>query len=205
MLSIVASQIFRDTLDVVVVTDYDPTTLERARENHASTLEVLHGIGVQQTIQTEFRRLEWGSKLDWQQIAKCLGSCRSKELHKDKKSPSATSSQACFDLVLGSDLIDRAEVVEPLFCTVNAAIGRKNNMSNHFTTTNGTFLLAQSFAFSEETETEINRVCNQFQLVRRVLHDKYTDPIGLGGCNEEKQRISPRSYTKIQEFRRILD
>ncbi len=205
ILSIVASQIFRDTLDVVVVTDHDPTTLERARENHESTFEVLHGIGAQQTIRTEFLPLEWGSQSEWEQVANCLGSFRLEDSRDDKQRPPTTGSQTCFDLVLGSDLIDRAEVVDPLFCTINSALGRMTDTNNHYGTANGAFLLAQSFAYDAETEAEIDRVCNRFQLVRRVLYDKYMDPNDLGGCNGENPRISPRAYAKIQEFRRIQD
>lgn len=205
ILSIVASQIFRDTLDVVVVTDHDPTTLERARENHASTFEVLHGIGAQQTIRTEFLQLEWGSQLEWEQVVHCLGSFRLEESREDKQRSSTTSGQPSFDLVLGSDLIDRVEVVEPLFSTINSALGRMTDTNNHYGTANGAFLLAQSFAYDAETETEINRVCNRFQLVRRVLHDKYMDPNGPGDCNEKNPRTSTRAYSKIQEFRRLQD
>ena len=204
ILSIVASQVFRGTLEVLVVTDYDHTTLERARENYSSTLEVLHGMGRQQTIQTEFFPLEWGSQSDWQQIIDSLNSSETEELFEEKDRAPLTKN-ACFDMVLGSDLIDRAEVVEPLLSTVNTALRAKSNTGIHSSTEDGVFLLTQSFAYDAETEAEIKRVCNRFQLVRRVLHEKHLHSDNLARYYGGSQVISRQTYTKIQEFRRRID
>ncbi len=197
--SIVAAQLFEETLEVVVVTDHDPTALKRANENWESSLAE-HGRfcdGV--NIRTKFFELEWGSKRDWKNLMECL-STESRETRQ-------METPISFDLVLGSDLIDRKEVVEPLFSTVNAALGKNSviDIDNGQTANDyGVFLLSQSFAYDFETEAEIDRVCERVGLVRRIIDKELQvlndDETSLS--TDEKASVTSTNFGRIQTFGR---
>ena len=221
ILSIVASQIFGDTLEVVVVTDHDPSTLERARENHQTTMTTIRRStsGANPTksaaVRTEFLDLEWGSLSEWQSLQKCLHT-HENELAPHRQGRQSQLQEECFfDLILGSDLIDCMEVVEPLFWTVDAALEKhnrsnKNENSTRATATpmakatptpTGVFLVSQSFGYDSETEAAIDRACGRFGFVRRVLvPHKFVVP---GGSTGGSNGVSFSDSTKIQEFRRL--
>ena len=177
ILSIVAAQNYCPKF--VVVTDHDPTALNRARENWKSSLveqKRFVGGGDSQKMISEFLQLEWGR--DCQSVVKnCLGSSK----------PTLPTQ---FDLILGGDLIDRAEIVEPLFCTVDASLNKQ-----------GIFLLSQSFVYDSETEAEIDRLCIRFRLVRRLLAQNDGFPYSRNSSNDGDST----NFCKIQEFRRRFD
>jgi hypothetical protein len=245
--SIVASQVFGDTLETLVVTDRDQTTLERARENYqrsmeearrcsrgettirlelentapfctrgsASTTTTTTAFAVAPPIRTEFLVLRWGSESDWQRLGECLNINETREPQKRKQPPPPPQKQGFFDLVVGSDLIDCVETVEPLFHTIARALksGNNNNINNSNDSNNNNnnthgrsrCLLSQSFAYDSETEDEIDAACDRFRLERRVLADERLVPMlprrngrssSTGGSN------GAASTMKIQEFRR---
>lgn len=170
ILSIVAAQ--THCPKIVVVTDHDPTALERAKDNWESSLvEQRRFVGGESTnMITEFLQLEWGR--GWPKVNNCLGK------------PTLPTLPTQFDLILGADLIDRKEIVEPLFCTMDTALQD-----------NGVFLLSQSFVYDSETEDEIDRICKRFRLGRRLLaqNDEIPHPSNDGPST---------NFVKIQQFRR---
>ena len=274
--SIVASQVFGDTLERMVVTDRDPTALERARENHQRSMEdatrrrcgsrrggspeptrirrlelelvnenttacggpppLCIGESAMNTntntnttafafaaaapppIRTEFLVLRWGSESDWQRLGECMNTNEAQESQtqtRDQEPP--PKNQGFFDLVVGSDLIDCVETVDPLFHTIDRALKSGNSNSdneynndndneynnNHNTHGRSRCLLSQSFAYDSETEDEIDAACDRFRLERRVLADTHLVPTppkrnghSTGGRN------GATSTMTIQEFRR---
>jgi predicted nicotinamide N-methyase len=180
--SLCAIQLFQDTLEYLVVTDRDLSTLERARDSYETTMMELYEdaeteegqesvVNEISSILVEFLPLTWGKeKQQWKELQK--------RLHLDHSILKA-NSQVCFDLVLGSDLIHSFDVVEPLLQTAKMAMTKSDGDIPA-----GRFLLSQSFAFDADTEKEIGRVCNALQLSRRTVEDN----LSIDG-------------SKIQEFR----
>jgi len=199
IVSLAALQLFVPTLELLVVTDHDRSTLERAEENYETTMSELIDCFSNDTtvkektttpkvssVRTEFLCLNWGSETDRRKLANCLN-------HKQRQ------QRATFDLVLGSDLIDCVEVVEPLFRTIESVIMRGDDGGDDDNDTDtdndapfSRCLLSQSFAYDLEVENEIDRVCDEFQLQRRILVDSLTTPETIKGGGAV--------MTKIQEF-----
>jgi predicted nicotinamide N-methyase len=159
--ALTALQCWQPTLQCVVVTDHDPGTLQRARDNHESTIESIMDAAtseesLEQTINSlasipvEFREYSWGT--DPAPLTAVLGE------HVNVKA--CDPSPTWFDLILGSDLIYDTAVVEPLFTTVAPLMARTSR-----------FLLSQSFVYETVTEEEIQRVCELFGLTRTILLD----------------------------------
>lgn len=150
--SLAALQLFLNTLKCIVVTDHDPGTLKRARDNRASTLRELRERRGERfakeasSVPMLFQSLSWGDNDDAMRV---LDSLRS-----------TGSTTAAFDWILGSDLVYCVDVVEPLLKTVSLLL-EMNDSSK--------FLLAQSFGFDDETEDAIDRTCDQFGLQRTIL------------------------------------
>jgi predicted nicotinamide N-methyase len=158
--SLAALQIWQDVLQCLVVTDHDPGTLERACDNHESTLQELldssltdealnSAINDLGSIPVFFQGLEWGKQDALLSIREIL------QEHTNTR-------KGCFDVVLGSDLIYCLQVVEPLFQTVADLM----TLGQH-----SVFILTQSFAYEEETEGEIDRVCEELGLLRSLISD----------------------------------
>ncbi|KAL7581049.1 hypothetical protein ACA910_005852 [Epithemia clementina (nom. ined.)] len=180
--SCVAWQLWANTLQCMVLTDHDPGTLERARNNHETTLENLldknclteddmHAtINHLGSIPTHFEILEWGC-------------AREAESIQDWVVEHSIPSQRSADYILGSDLIYDAAVVEPLFQTVQQLLGGNHNTTNnnganhnknYNNSTVGRFLLAQSFVYNKATEQEIDRCCQEMGFCRNILlEDKH--------------------------------
>jgi predicted nicotinamide N-methyase len=159
LVSLTALQLFEPSLRSVVITDHDPGTLERARDNYETTLEELYEraeteeeqmriINELNNIPMTFESLEWGKES--KQLVKALSN--------HMKSPPT------FDLILGSDLIYCVEVVEPLFVTAAQFLCDENPKA--------TFLLSQSFAYDDASEEEMDRLCDKLQLTRTILQDE---------------------------------
>mmetsp|Transcript_6704 Transcript_6704/g.18780 ORF Transcript_6704/g.18780 Transcript_6704/m.18780 type:complete len:333 (+) Transcript_6704:219-1217(+) len=173
LVSIAAWQLWATSLQCLIVTDHDPSTLERARNNHETTLEELldshhcaneddefttiNNIG---SIPTHFEQLDWNhGQYDVKYV---------QELIMEHSVPAQTKA----DTVLGSDLIYHASVVEPLFQTAVLLLmggGVNDKKTNTTTASRGRFLLSQSFAYDGETELEIERCCHELGLTRTVL------------------------------------
>uniref|UniRef100_A0A7S2YFJ5 Calmodulin-lysine N-methyltransferase n=1 Tax=Entomoneis paludosa TaxID=265537 RepID=A0A7S2YFJ5_9STRA len=147
-------------MQCVMVSDHDVSTLERARNNHETTLEnlldttctteddlnaTINSVG---SIPLCFESLEWGNSQDLRLV-------------QDAIAEHSVPRQRHADLILGSDVIYDTSVVEPLLRTVQALLGG-----------NGRFLLAQSFAFDQETEVEMDRCCEEMGLKRTIVLDE---------------------------------
>mmetsp|Transcript_6780 Transcript_6780/g.8786 ORF Transcript_6780/g.8786 Transcript_6780/m.8786 type:complete len:318 (-) Transcript_6780:180-1133(-) len=159
--SCTAWQLWAQALQCLVVTDHDPGTLERARNNHETTLEdlldkesseddlnaTINNIG---SIPTCFEPLEWGSARDLQAV-------------QDLIAEHSVPMQHHANYVLGSDLIYDITVVEPLLVTAHTLLKDGGH---------GVFLLAQSFTFDEETEIEIERCCQELGFSRKTVMEE---------------------------------
>ena len=266
--SIVASQVFGNTLATLVVTDRDPTAVERARENHQRSMKdaarrqggkpesarirrrenenelenentaACGGVPPIRTgestintnatafafaaapppIRTEFLVLRWGSESDWQRLGECMNTNGPREpqtLMQTRDQEAPPNKQGFFDLVVGSDLIDCVETVEPLFHTIDRALKSGNSSISsdsehtvnnvHVNNTHGRSrcLLSQSFAYDSETEDEIDAACDRFHLERRILADTRlvpTPPKRNGHSTGESNGAT--STMTIQEFQR---
>jgi predicted nicotinamide N-methyase len=152
--SIVALQLFSNTLECVIVTDHDPGTLQRARDNRTSTLEELQekcgtaAVEKISSIPVFFESLSWGDKDGAERLLDLL--------------TSTTHTKKGFEWILGSDLIYCREVVEPLIQTASLLLDK---------TMVSKFLLSQSFPYDDETEQEIDTSCNKLGLKRKILLD----------------------------------
>jgi predicted nicotinamide N-methyase len=152
--SLVALQLFSNSLSCVIVTDHDPGTLQRARDNRTSTLEELQekcgtaAVEKISSIPVLFEALSWGDKDGAKQLLDLL--------------KSTTHMTKAFDWILGSDLIYCQEVVEPLLRTASLLLDK---------TMYSKFLLAQSFPFDDKTEQEIDTTCDKLGLQRTMLLD----------------------------------
>jgi predicted nicotinamide N-methyase len=171
--SLCALQVFQDSLEFLVATDHDYRTLERARDNYETTMMELYEdaqteegqesvVNDISSILVEFLPLKWGpGKRQWKDLQR--------RLHQDHPTLK-TGTQITFDLILGSDLIHSVDMVEPLLQTANMALNKTSETSQTGSIA-GRFILSQSFAFDAETESEINRVCDNFQLSRIIVQD----------------------------------
>jgi predicted nicotinamide N-methyase len=157
--SLTALQVWQPTLQCIVVTDHDAGVLERALENHESTLDAIYNSTVSEdgldsainsvgSIPVLFERLEWGDDGSLVSI-------------RDQLLEHTTSGCDTVHVVLGSDLIYCVEVVEPLFQTAT-------NLMNKAT---GRFLLSQSFGYDDATEETIDRICERMHLKRTILEE----------------------------------
>ncbi|KAL3894680.1 MAG: hypothetical protein SGARI_007664, partial [Bacillariaceae sp.] len=162
--SLCVLQIYQESLEFMVVTDGDHGTIERARDNYETTMMELYEhadteedkesvINEISSILVEFMPLKWGKENQLRDMQR-----RVVQDHAVlEKEPPIT-----FDLILGSDLIYSLDVVEPLLKTAKLALKKGNNAR---------FLLAQSFAFEDEVEEEVERACKQLLLRRRLVED----------------------------------
>lgn len=163
LVSLVALQLYEEHVQQLVVTDHDPGTLERARDNHEETLEELYEraeteeeqfqvINRLGSIPVAFESLEWGRAEGAKQIKNLL-------VDNNLEPP-------LFDLVLGSDLIYCTDVVEPLLTTASMFMNKVGAAK---------FLLSQSFVYDQATEDAIDEVCADLKLERIVHEDKLTE------------------------------
>jgi predicted nicotinamide N-methyase len=198
--SLAALQLWQDTIQCLCVTDHDPGTLVRARDNLETTLQLLledcnddddcdeqlnAAINNIASIPVLFETLEWGDittvdtmihNLIQEHLPSSILSSNEGQNQGNLGSfanDSAKTLPAYIDIVLGSDLIYCMEVVRPLFCTATQLMGHT-----------GRFILAQSFLYDDSTEKEIDRVCNLFNLRRRIAVDFASDTLGSGRIQE---------------------
>jgi predicted nicotinamide N-methyase len=179
--SLTALQLWHDTLQCVVVTDHDPGTLVRARDNLETTVQHIiepdHGtrnrtgtgtdsdddaddehlnsaINSIASIPVLFESLEWGDQ-------GAVSTILQNQMQEHMMTSYSTATAISVDVVLGSDLIYCADVVEPLLQTARQLMG-----------STGCFLLSQSFVYESATETEIDRVCKTLGLTRTIHVDE---------------------------------
>jgi predicted nicotinamide N-methyase len=163
--SLTALQIWQGSLQCVCVTDHDPGTLERACDNHETTLQELLDARVTEedlnaainnlgSIPVVFEALEWSSD----STDSNSGTAAIREMLQEH----TTENQVRFDLVLGSDLIYCLDVVKPLLTTAADLLAFKED---------SVFVLTQSFLYDDDTEEEIDRVCVNLGLTRSLISD----------------------------------
>ena len=144
--------LFQNKISSIVFTDHDPGTLDRARENHTNTLEILKASSKSNcdeskneisanTVPVIFEQLTWG---DLEGISRLR-----------------TGTSDGFDLILGSDLIYCEEVVKPLLITAAELMSKTKKSS--------AMIMTQSFSYEYETEEAIDNACNDLSLVRTIL------------------------------------
>jgi predicted nicotinamide N-methyase len=193
LLSLTVLQIMQESLQCVVVTDHDPGTLARATDNYETTLEDLFEststeeeqldcINGLASIPIMFECYEWGDLERAQQLATVAGDHSSplgvmdhaaqqsqervsaqtiaSQLDVPTGNPKHDAERNIFDLLLGSDLLYCKEVVKPLLESVS-----------YLMTMGGSFLLAQSFTYDEETEQLIDETCGHLNLQRITLKE----------------------------------
>jgi predicted nicotinamide N-methyase len=194
LVSLTALQLWQNSLQCLVVTDHDPNTLARARDNLESTMQALimdaaaeddidddnnnnnndendqHLNGIINSlasIPVAFESLEWGDDRAIQGV-----------LRNQIREHSQFAQAA--HLILGSDLIDNDDditVVEPLLRTAHALMAPAT----------GCFLLCQSIPLSPDVEDEIVRVCTNLHLQRRVLDENRHN----SGCRIDEFSYQP--------------
>lgn len=147
LVSLVALQIFTN-IKYGVITDHDPGTLQRAKDNYEATFNDSMGAEYKkEDRRIEFIDLEWGDTKSANNLIQ-----------------HSLSSASGFDLVLGSDLIYCREVVYPLLLTASCLM--KSNSKNN---NDSKFLLSQSFSYDDDTEKEIDNACVQLGLLRSII------------------------------------
>ncbi len=179
--SLVSLQLFTKSLKCVVVTDHDPGTLKRAQDNYDSTLEDLQSEESNENYPVDiasvpvlWEALSWGdAEASKELLSRVNREFLYKTIDNENDSNDNHATTACFDFVLGSDLIYCFEVIQPLFETAFELM-----------IPGGRFLLSQSFPFDDESEHEIDSVCNRFGLSRKILSDSLT-----GSSQNEGVRI----------------
>jgi Lysine methyltransferase len=232
LVSLTALQLWQDSLQCVVVSDHDPGTLERARNNYESTLQKLmdasndveqewmdtiNNIG---SIPVVFESLAWSCRYDDDdedaaRIRVLL------EEHTNAKEDSAA------DVILGSDLIYDIHVVEPLLTTAARFLSKKKRQPSTAAASSTTsscsggvgggacFLLSQSFAYDNATEQKIDATCQKLGLQRQILweeqdekdeHDqeKQVDEDGDDASDMDKKNKSMPS-TPLSAMKRIQE
>lgn len=162
-------------------TDHDPGTLTRSEENYDATLKAVKSCCRAETISsilTLFEPLRWGDADD-ALIIKA-------EALKAHNIPENEKTQVTFDLVLGSDLIYCLEIVRPLLLTALDMMsatahehGRSGSSKRSGIPGPSFFVLAQSFPYDEDTEEEIDNVCNEVGLTRSVVADALEQEEGV--------------------------
>lgn len=174
--SLTALQVWQETLQCILVTDHDPGTLARARDNYKLTLEeenitsekTIHGKDIKTAVRSFASVPLFFEPLEWEK-SKQQGDACLKILQEHMKNANSREgggdpncSEAATVVILGSDLIYAANVVRPLFETASRFVGKFGNCR---------FLLSQSFLYDETTEAEIDQVCKELAWQRQILRD----------------------------------
>lgn len=171
--SLALLQLWQRYLQCVIVTDHDPGTLARARDNYETTLaaivnssltedELNSAINDIASIPVCFEPLEWGNANT--DIAGLL------VVHTNELLPQC-------DLVIGSDVIYSHDVVLPLFQSAASLLKPDG----------GKFLLSQSFSYDDDTEAAIEDACRELGFKRTILQE------------EKELRIQEFSYVPNSE------
>lgn len=165
--SLVALQVFVESLQCVVITDHDPGTLKRARDNYDLTMEQqlqIEEVTRVASIPVLYEILSWG---DVEACQTLLAKVQQELLSQPTGDQSDNSNNnhnsnhnSAFDLLLGSDLIYCRDVIRPLFETASTLL-----------LPGGTFWLSQSFPFDDESEQEIDAMCERFGWTRTIVTD----------------------------------
>jgi Lysine methyltransferase len=186
LISLTALQLWQDSLQCVVVTDHDPGTLERARNNYESTLQkimvtaanddvdqdgmdTINDIG---SIPVVFESLAWSCQHDNDDDGEAARIRVLLEEH-------TNAEDSAVDVILGSDLIYDIHVVEPLLTTAARFLSKKKRQQSASSSCGSgggaCFLLSQSFAYDNATEQEIDATCQKLGLQRKILWQDQDD------------------------------
>lgn len=171
--SLTALQALQTSLQAVVISDHDPGTLERARDNYESTLEQIMDSMVSEeeldtainslaSIPVEFCDYAWGEPVS--------GLVRVLEEH--LTASVKTNTFPSFDLILASDVVYGLNTVGPLVKTIAEVLGGPNSSR---------CLLSQSFKYSADLEEAMNEQCRHYGLVRSTIFED------TGGSNRIQQ------------------
>lgn len=207
-----------DTVQCLVFSDHDPGTLERAQENYEATEAYLQENGSSssnnrnssgQRRRTHLSKEEdivWFEPLRWgdrDAVLQILERTRQKgwdsgESSEEISTIAITGGDDClptaeelgFDLVLGSDLVYCKDVVKPLFTSAALLMSK---------TSAAVFLMTQSFAYEDETEEEIDRMCKKLSLKREILRDDLGKDChnNLAGVRVQKYTYATSSYQHL--------
>ena len=221
LVSLAALQLYAQSLEYLVISDRDPTVLERARSSYETTLDDLYNDVDQirrgentrmdlsldcdmnlKSIPVIFECSEWGHRersfsISSPELKKVLQAIKGK----NQTSGALANTITSIDLILGSDLIDCIQVVEPLLTT-----------AAHLMHGRSIFVLSSSFAYEQDVEQKIQDMCNQLNLERSVLIDGFS-PRPSGGSassyhkgNPEQLRAVKRAEDnfRIQEFKQNI-
>jgi predicted nicotinamide N-methyase len=176
--SLAALQIWQPTVQVVLVTDHDASVLDRARDNYETTVQAFVDdaakndqdlnavINELASIPVCFEELSWGQHLYHERVHALL------QEHVVASDATTANVKGTIDLVLGTDLLYDAMVVRPLLDAFVSLGGER-------------FLLAQSFAYDDETEREIDKACHDLCLTRTILYD-------------EREEMRIQEFVKVQ-------
>ena len=185
--SLVALQLWKDSLQCVVVTDKDTGVLVRACDNLETTIQhivdsvedksdddelnmAINGVA---SIPVLFESLKWGDSDSIRHVLNTIEEHTEPATlteYEDSLPPSMSSVASLnhsltgtsgVDLVLGSDLIlDDSSLVETLVRTAAELMALT-----------GRFLLAQSISLESVIEEELDRVCRELSLQRTVVFE----------------------------------
>ena len=184
--TLVALQVWQRSVQCLIVTDHDATVLQRAVDNHESTLEAILNASLSDnelntaincvgSIPVLFEKLEWEHAITATSAAAAATTTTTTTSDSSSKTATATNNRFqsireqllehtnsqtdTVDVVLGSDLIYHISVVAPLLETAAQVMHPVH----------GRFWLAQSFAYDGDVEQEIDTVCQRLGLVRTIL------------------------------------
>jgi predicted nicotinamide N-methyase len=157
LVSLCAHQVFTDST-LLVVTDHDPGTLKRAKSNFES---IKNNKVTNKVARVLFEDLSWcDSTTYFQNFLNRLQA----ESNDCFEIDTSNEDVVKFDLILGSDLIYCQDIVRPLLTTVALLLRRSNKESK--------MILSQSFNYSETTEEEIDYVCKELNMRRKIIVPK---------------------------------
>ena len=194
--SLAALQLYQTSLSCIVVTDHDPGTLVRARNNYESTLEDL--LDAHSETEDDFNSMIndiasipfFVQPLEWGELKKDPRTSpgakkRSSEtgdcvLIQEFLMEHTADSSDQVDLVLATDVLSCPEVVEPLFHTVVKFLKKpevslcpdeeKDSKLSSGSQYTPRFLLSQSFGTDDDSlESRVDRVCGELGLKREIL------------------------------------
>mmetsp|Transcript_17481 Transcript_17481/g.35186 ORF Transcript_17481/g.35186 Transcript_17481/m.35186 type:complete len:385 (-) Transcript_17481:90-1244(-) len=162
LLSCVALQLWQPSLECIVVTDRDPGTLERARDNYESTIQALLDRSVSEddlnaainetaSIHFAFLNVPWGDEVAIRKVRSLLGEHQTRKKRQQRRA----------DVLLASDVLYDAAVVEPLLQTAKDLM-----------TEDGVLWLAQSHHNNETIQGSIAAACTKLGMQWTTLVDQ---------------------------------
>jgi hypothetical protein len=149
-----------------VATDYDFGVLERAEGNRKETVKTVTSAttGVTSALSSMvFEMLAWGDEVEARRVME-VG-----------ESVATETTNAAFDLILGSDVIYCKEIVAALFLTIKTMLrsGTNEDENDADGGVKPCMIMSQSFPYDSPTEREIDRCCALHNLERNVVYNTF--------------------------------